>query len=55
VKKVVLSLNRLNEKTEYSLIETDARESIWEIIQNSAVARGLKDVPDDVTEEWREW
>lgn len=55
VKNVVLALNRLNEKTDYALIETDARERIWEIIQSSAVACGLTDTSDDITEEWREW
>ena len=55
VKVLVLALNDLNEATDYSLIETDAREAIWEVIQTSAVDRGLQDVPDDVTEEWREW
>ena len=55
VKLVVLSLNELNEATDFSLIETGEREAIWEIIQESAVERGLQNVPDDVTEEWREW
>ena len=55
VKILVLALNKLNEATDYALIETDARESIWEVIQASAVACGLQDAPDDVTEEWREW
>lgn len=55
VKCLVLALNELNEATDYSLIETDAREAIWEVIQNSAVACGLQDVPEDVTEEWRDW
>ncbi len=55
VKKLVLALNKLNEKTDYSLIETEEREAIWEIIQNSAVECGLSDPEDDITEEWREW
>ena len=55
VKTVVLALNKLNEKTEYSLIETDAREDIWQIIQDSAVECGLSSATEDVTEEWREW
>ena len=55
VKNLVLALNRLNEKTDYSLIETDARECIWEIIQSSAVECGLREASEDVTEEWREW
>ena len=55
VKILVLALNELNESTDYSLIETEAREAIWEVIQTSAVACGLTDAPDDVTEEWRDW
>lgn len=55
VQTLVLALNDLNEKTDYSLIETDAREAIWEVIQTSAVDCGLKEYGDDITEEWREW
>lgn len=55
VKLLVLALNELNEATDYALIETEAREAIWEVIQTSAVDCGLQDAPDDVTEEWREW
>lgn len=55
VKKAVLALNKLNEKTDYALLETEERESIWELIQTSAVECGLQDAPDDITEEWREW
>ena len=55
VKKLVLSLNKLNEESDYCLLETEERESIWEIIQTSAVACGLVDPEDDITEEWREW
>lgn len=55
VKTLVLALNELNEETDYSIIETDEREAIWEIIQNSAIDCGLKDYSDDITEEWRDW
>ena len=55
VEKVVLALNDLNEELDYTLIETVEREAIWELIQTAAVDCGLQDVPDDVTEEWREW
>ena len=55
VKELVLALNDLNEKTDYSMIETGEREAICEIIQNSAVECGLTDPGDDITEEWREW
>ena len=55
VKNLVLALNELNEKVDYSLIETEAREAIWEVIQTSAVDCGLKEYGDDITEEWRDW
>ena len=55
VRILVLALNDLNEATDYALIETEAREALWEIIQTSAVASGLKNAPDDITEEWRDW
>lgn len=55
VEWVVLSLNKLNEKTEYAIIETDARESIYEIIQSAAIEAGLKNYDEDITVEWREW
>ena len=55
VKKVVLALNKLNEKTDYSLIETDAREAIWDVIQSSAIECGLQTEEEDITGEWRDW
>lgn len=55
VKVLVLGLNDLNEETDYSLIETEAREAIWEVIQTSAIACGLQEYGDDITEEWRDW
>ena len=55
VKTLVLALNDLNEATDYTLIETEAREALWEVIQTSAVACGLMDAPEDVTETWRDW
>ena len=54
VKSVVLALNKLNYKTDCCLIETDAREQIWQIIQDSAVECGVSPTIEDVTEEWRE-
>ena len=55
VKKAVLALNKLNEKTDYALIETVERENIWELIQTSAVECGLQNPAEDITEEWRDW
>ena len=54
VKSVVLKLNELNEARD-DFIETEEREWLWEVIQKSAEDCGLNNVPDDVTEEWREW
>lgn len=54
VKSVVLKLNELNEAKDY-FIETEEREWLWEVIQKSAEDCGLHIIPDDVTEEWREW
>lgn len=51
----MLALNDLNEELDYALIETVEREAICELIQTAAVDCGLQDVPDDVTEDWREW
>lgn len=55
VRKLVIKLNQLNASTDYALIETDAREAIYEIIQASALACGLTNKNEDITEEWREW
>lgn len=55
VEQVVLALNELNEELDYALIETVERESIALLIQDAAVDAGLREVPDDVTEDWREW
>ena len=55
VKNLVWALKELNEKVDYSLIETEAREAIWEVIQTSAVDCGVKEYGDDITEEWRDW
>ena len=55
VKELVLALNDLNEECDYELIETDAREAIWEVIQTGAIECGLETDEDDITAEWREW
>jgi hypothetical protein len=53
VEKVVIALNEWNEPNDF--IETEERGWLWEVIQKSAIDCGLQNVPDDVTEEWREW
>nr|WP_315495288.1 hypothetical protein [uncultured Rhodoferax sp.] len=54
VKTAVLELNALNEQCGHSLIETDQREDICELIIKAASLAGLNG-DDDLTEEWREW
>lgn len=55
VERTVLALNDLNEEVDYTLIDTVEREAIALLIQDAAVARGLRNIPDDVTEDWRDW
>lgn len=55
VKKAVLALNELNEKTDYGMIETGERERICDILQESALACGLQTDSNDITEEWRDF
>lgn len=55
VETVVKALNALNEATEDALIETGEREALYDVIQRAAEQAGLREVPEDVTEPWREW
>jgi hypothetical protein len=55
VKTAVVSLNKLNEKCGHSLIETDQREQICQLIISSAVQAGLEAADYDITAQWREW
>ena len=55
LKNVILELNNLNEKCDYAIIETDQREYLCQFIEDAAVAAGLPQPKDDITEEWREW
>lgn len=54
VKEAVLALNLLNESCEHSLIETDQREQICDLIIQAAVGVGVG-TGEDITEEWRDW
>ncbi|MEL6399187.1 MAG: hypothetical protein AAFR26_08895 [Cyanobacteria bacterium J06626_4] len=54
IKKAVLQLNDLNDSCGGSLIETDEREDLCEIILVAAQACGLT-TTQDITEEWRDW
>ena len=57
VEITVKALNELNSKCGCSLIETDERERICEIIIEAAKACGYQvpDEDDDITFEWRDW
>jgi hypothetical protein len=55
IKKAVLALNALNEKCDYSIIETDQREDLAMLIIKAAALAGVGDGACDITEEWREW
>ena len=55
VKKTVLMLNELNEECDYSLIETDQREDLCELIIFAAGHAGFESSVYDITEEWRDW
>lgn len=55
VKKSVLSLNELNASAGESLIETDQREQICEIVIKAGALKGYNKEDEDITEEWREW
>lgn len=55
VKLTVLKLNDINEKCDFSLIETNEREQIAEIIILAGNEKGYNEADEDITEEWREW
>jgi hypothetical protein len=55
VKKTVLALNKLNEKCDYCLIETDQREDLATLIVKAAGFVGVGNGVDDMTEKWRKW
>lgn len=54
-KNAVEKLNKLNEKTNFSLIETSEREQIAEIIILASSKKGYNKPEEDITENWREW
>ncbi|WP_265427062.1 hypothetical protein [Chryseobacterium sp. YIM B08800] len=55
VQNTIESLNRLNEKCNFELIETSEREQIAEIIISESVKKGYSKADEDITEDWREW
>lgn len=55
VKSTILELNTLNDKSDGSLIETNEREQIAEIIILASYKMKYNSMDEDITEEWREW
>ncbi len=55
VQKTVVALNKLNEKCDYELLETDQRELVCTIIINAGNLMGYNEEDEDITEEWREF
>jgi len=55
VEKLVIQLNDLNEKCDHTLIETDQRERIADIIILAGHLKGYNEREEDISEEWREW
>lgn len=55
VRDTVFELNALNSEAGESLIETDQREDLAELIIKAAAVVGVGNGKDDLTEEWREW
>jgi len=55
VKKTILRLNKLNEKCDGGLIETDQREDLAKMINLATIHAGLESSDDDITYKWREW
>jgi len=55
VKDTVTKLNKLNEKSQGGLIETDQREMIAEFIIVAGAKHNLNEPNEDVTEAYRDW
>lgn len=55
IKTTVLKLNDLNERCDHSLIETNEREQIAEIIILAGHKMKYNSLNEDITEKWREW
>ena len=55
VKSTIIELNTLNDKCESSLIETNEREQITDIIILASNKMKYNSLQEDITEEWREW
>lgn len=54
VKDLVISMNKINEKANYGLIETMEREDIYTYIESVSTRLGFS-FDYDITEAYREW
>lgn len=54
VKKLVLSINKINEQSDFGLIETVEREDLYSYIESVSTKLGFA-FDYDITEEYREW
>jgi hypothetical protein len=55
VRTAVVKLNKLNDRCDGSLIETDQREQLCALILAAARRAGLVSAEYDITEKWRKW
>ncbi len=55
LRQAVLALNALNVRCGHTLIETEQRESLCELLLGAAEAAGLDCQGRDPTEAWRDW
>ena len=55
VESTVKKLNKLNERCECELIESTISDDICDFIHNAAIEAGLKEIPENVCDEWREF
>ena len=55
VEATIKKLNALNQKTNFSLIETNEREQIALIIIAASAQKGYNSMEEDITEVHREW
>ena len=55
VETTVKKLNKLDEKCECELFESTIGDDICDLIHNAAVEAGLKEIPENVCDDWREF
>ncbi len=55
VEKTVKKLNKLNENCNYELIESSISDDICDYLQSAVIEAGLRDVPECVADEWRDF